>query len=326
MSPPAHDPVSCTVEHRPPRELPDDILCIDTGFLQPELAASYLMGSGGRYAFVETGTALGVPHLLATLDARGIDRAAVDYVIPTHVHLDHAGGAGSLMAALPNARLVIHPRGARHMIDPAKLWAGATAVYGAEVMRTTYGEAVPVAAERVIEAPDGFELDFNGRVLKFIDTPGHAYHHFCVWDERSRGFFTGDTFGMSLRTFDTDKGPFVYLPSAPTQFDPQAWHASLERMMAFSPVCMYPTHYSRIEQVERLADDLHHLIEACVELALENAGNHGALRNALAMQMAERLHAHGSPFSNAELFARIGDDIEVNAQGLEAWLMRRESA
>lgn len=314
------------MEYRPPRELPDDILCIDTGFQQPELAASYLMGASGRYAFIETGTALGAPHLLATLDARGIDRSAVDYVIPTHVHLDHAGGAGSLMAALPNARLVIHPRGARHMIDPARLWAGASAVYGEEAMLRNYGEIVPVSADRVIEAPDGFELDLNGRPLKFIDTPGHASHHFCVWDARSRGFFTGDTFGMSLRCFDTDKGPFVYLPSAPSQFDPQAWHASLNRMMDFVPVCMYPTHYSRVEAVNRLADELHHQIEDYTELALENAGNHSALRNALATYLVERLHAHGSPLSNAEIFARIGDDIEVNAQGLEVWLARRENA
>lgn len=314
------------MEYRPPRELPDDILCIDTGFQQPELAASYLVGADGCYAFIETGTARGVPHLLATLAERGIAREAVDYVIPTHVHLDHAGGAGSLVAALPNARLVVHPRGARHMIDPAKLWAGATAVYGEAVMRAVYGEIVPVPAERVIEAPDGFELDLNGRTLRFVDTPGHAYHHFSVFDERSRGFFTGDVFGMSLRSFDTDKGPFVYLPSAPIQFDPAAWHASLDRLLSHAPACMYPTHYSRIEPVRRFADELHHLIDDYVELALENAGNHGALRNALADHMVTRLHAHGSPLSNAEIFARIGDDIEVNAQGLEAWLARQGTA
>jgi glyoxylase-like metal-dependent hydrolase (beta-lactamase superfamily II) len=309
-----------------PRSLPDTITCLDTGFLQPELAASYLVEADGRYAFIETGTALGVPGLLGELDRMGVARDQVDYVIPTHVHLDHAGGAGSLMAALPGARLVIHPRGARHMIDPAKLWAGAMAVYGEEEMRHTYGEIVPVPAERVIEAPDGFELDFNGRLLKFVDSPGHANHHFCVWDERSRGFFTGDTFGMSLRSFDTERGPFVYLPSAPTQFDPEAWHATIRRLMAYSPQCMYPTHYSRVDDVERLADDLHRQIEVYVELALENEGDHQALRNALAEEMADRLHAHGCELSNAEIFTRIGSDVEINSQGLEAWLARRKTA
>lgn len=309
-----------------PRPLPDAITCLDTGFLQPELAASYLMESDGRYAFIETGTALGVPGLLAELERMGAAREQVDYVIPTHVHLDHAGGAGSLMAALPNARLVIHPRGAKHMIDPTKLWAGAMAVYGEEEMRRTYGEIVPVPAERVVEAPDGFALDFHGRPLVFIDSPGHANHHFCVWDERSRGFFTGDTFGMSLRSFDSARGPFVYLPSAPTQFDPDAWHGTLERLMDYSPQCMYPTHYSRVEDVERLADDLHHQIDVYVQLARESAGDHLALRNALARDMAERLHAHGCELSNAEIFARIGTDLDINAQGLEVWLKRQKTS
>ena len=307
-----------------PRPLPDTITCLDTGFLQPELAASYLVESEGRYAFIETGTALGVPGLLAELDGMGVTREQVDYVIPTHVHLDHAGGAGSLVAALPNARLVIHPRGAKHMIDPTRLWAGAMAVYGEEEMRHTYGEIVPVPAERVIEAPDEFELDFNGRVLKFIDTPGHANHHFCVWDERSRGFFAGDTFGMSLRSFDTEKGPFAYLPSAPTQFDPLAWHKPLDRRMGYSPRCMYPTHYSRVDDVARLADDLHHQIDVYIELAQENAGDHLSLRNALAEEMVDRLHAHGCELSNAEIFARIGTDVDINAQGLEVWLARQK--
>ncbi|GAB4350405.1 MAG: MBL fold metallo-hydrolase [Gammaproteobacteria bacterium] len=310
----------------PPRHLPESITCLDTGFQQPELAASYLVESRGRYAFIETGTALGVPGLLDELARMGVARDQVDYVIPTHVHLDHAGGAGSLMAALPEARLVIHPRGARHMIDPTRLWAGAAAVYGEEEMRHTYGEIVPVAADRVIEADDGFELDFSGRMLRFLDTPGHANHHFCVWDERSQGFFTGDTFGMSLRTFDTEKGPFVYLPSAPTQFDPEAWHETLDRLMALSPCCMYLTHYSRVEEVARLADDLHQQIDLYVELAREYGDDHLALRNALAELMVERLHAHGCALSNAEIFARLGSDVEINAQGLEVWWERRKSA
>ena len=173
------------------RQLNDDIVCIDTGQHRPQMAACYLVGGDGHYAFVESGTSLSVPGLLDTLEELGVDRGAVDYVMPTHVHLDHAGGAGALLRKLPNARLVIHPRGARHMIDPSQLIAGATAVYGSEAMRATYGEIVPVPESRVIAAdvaPDrDFELLLGNRRLQFIDAPGHARHHYAIWDEASRG-------------------------------------------------------------------------------------------------------------------------------------------
>ncbi len=312
------------------RDLPEEVCCIDTGFMQPGLAASYLIGSTGRYAFVETGTALAVPRLLQALTEKGVAREAVDYVIPTHVHLDHAGGAGALLRELPGARLVVHPRGARHMIDPAKLTAGARAVYGEEGLRRDSGEIVPVAGERVIEAPDGFTLELGGRRLEFLDTPGHAAHHFCVWDARSGGFFTGDTFGMSLRCFDTAGQPFVYLPSAPVQFDPGTWHATLDRLMRYAPRCMYLTHFSRVGSVERLAAELHAELDAYVELAGEHfdeGGSGGArLRSALRDRMISRLRAHGYAGSEGDILARVGMDIEINAQGLEVWARRQAAA
>ena len=145
--------------------LNDDIVCIDTAQHRPCMAACYLVGSDGHYAFVESGTSLSVPLLLEALAELGVPREAVDYVMPTHVHLDHAGGAGEIMRRLPRAKLVVHPRGARHMIDPSKLWAGALAVYGEETMRRHYGSLVPVDRERVVEAPDGFTLELAGRPL-----------------------------------------------------------------------------------------------------------------------------------------------------------------
>ena len=139
------------------------IHAIDTGFVRPYFDASHLVVERGRAAFVDVGTNFSVPGLLAALPAVGLASDAVDYVIVTHVHLDHAGGAGEMMRLLPRAKLVVHPRGARHMIDPRRLWAGASAVYGEEVMLRNYGTLVPVDPTRVIEAPDGFTLDLGGR-------------------------------------------------------------------------------------------------------------------------------------------------------------------
>src|SRR5262249_17777750 len=191
----------------------------------------------------------------AALSQKNLSVDAVDYVILTHVHLDHAGGAGALMRELPNARAVVHPRGVRHMIDPSQLIAGATAVYGAEEIDRSYGTLVPIPAERIITADDGHAVDLAGRELLCIDTPGHARHHLSVWDARSRAFFPGDTFGLSYREFDTDQGAFILPTTTPVQFDPAALHASIERMLSYGPEQMFLTHYSRVSDLPRLARD-----------------------------------------------------------------------
>jgi len=309
------------------QELGHGVTLIETGFQRPGLAASYLVEEGGRAAFVETGTSLSVPGLLQALEQRGVPRAAVDYVIPTHVHLDHAGGAGELMSHLPNARLVIHPRGSRHMIDPSKLIAGATAVYGEEEIRRSYGTIVPVPAERVIEAPDGAQVDLNGRALRFLDTPGHASHHFCVVDEQGRGIYTGDTFGISYREFDTDKGPFIFPTTTPVQFDPDALHASIDRLVGEGLDYMYLTHYGRVAEPARLSEGLHEQIDRFVTIGRElaNAGEarHGLLTERLMEDLLGRLARHGCGLQESVQEELLAMDVELNVQGLEVWLDRQ---
>ena len=215
---------------------------IDTGFVRTQFDAAYLIVERGRGAFVDCGTNYSVPRMLDALHDAGLAAGDVDWLILTHVHLDHAGGAGELIAHLPNARLLVHPRGARHMIDPSQLWAGASAVYGESVMETTYGRLRAIPQERVVEAPDGYSVTLAGRKLLCLDTPGHARHHLCVYDETANACFTGDTFGLSYREFDTDKGPFVLPTTTPVQFDPDALHVSIRRLVALKPEAMYLTH------------------------------------------------------------------------------------
>ncbi|UJJ58488.1 MBL fold metallo-hydrolase [Rhodanobacter denitrificans] len=296
---------------------------IDTGFVRPRFDAAYLVVENGRGAFIDCGTNFAVPRMLEALDGAGLAPADVDWLILTHVHLDHAGGAGELIAQLPNARLVVHPRGARHMIDPSALWAGASAVYGEAVMEQTYGRLRPVPAERVIEAPDGHMVDLAGRPLRCLDTPGHAKHHLTVYDERTNVCFTGDVFGLSYRDFDTADGPFILPTTSPVQFDPTALHASIERLLALRPSAMYLTHYGRVEDVERLAADLHVQIDAMVALARSAQGRidrHAALVASLTELYATRARAHGWREGRDALRQLLGMDIELNAQGLEVWL------
>ncbi|TAM45661.1 MAG: MBL fold metallo-hydrolase [Gammaproteobacteria bacterium] len=301
------------------------ISAIDAHYQRPGLAALYLIVEGDRVAFIDTGTSRSVPDALDVLRQKGLAPPNVAYVIPTHVHLDHAGGAGELMRRCPNARLVAHPKGARHLIYPTKLIAGVTAVYGPEAVARDFGEIVPIEAARVIEAPDDFTLDLNGRTLRFFDTPGHARHHFCVWDERSRGLFTGDTFGLSYRELDTDKGPFVFPTTTPVQFEPEALHASIDRLLQLHPQYLYLTHFGRIAQVERAAEQMHELIDAFVVMA--KTGRDVENRHARLIQgqrdiLLPRLRAHGCRLSDAKLDTLLALDYELNAQGIEVWLDR----
>lgn len=306
------------------------ITAIDAGYQRPGLAAFYLLVEGRRAAFIDTGTGHSLPSALAALAARGLTAAEVDYVIPTHVHLDHAGGAGRMMQAFPNARLVVHPRGARHLIDPAQLMAGVTEVYGAEATARLFGELPPVPAARVIEAPDRFTLDLNGRALCLLDTPGHARHHLCVVDERSRAIFTGDTFGLSYRELDSARGAFVVPTTTPVQFEPAALHASIDRLMAEHPQQAFLTHFGRVVALARLADDLHALIDAFVAMArpLRDAGEERLARLIEGQRriLHPRLAAHGCRLAPDEIDALLAGDYELNAQGMAVWLDRERRA
>jgi glyoxylase-like metal-dependent hydrolase (beta-lactamase superfamily II) len=296
---------------------------IDTGFHRPRFDASFLLVEAGRGAFVDTGTSHSVPRLLEALAAAGLAREAVDFVIATHVHLDHAGGVGRLMQQLPNAQLVVHPRGARHLIDPAALLDGARAVYGAEEVSRAYGDVPGVAAERVLQTADGMQLSLAGRPLQFIDTPGHARHHHCIWDERSRGFFTGDTFGLSYREFDTAAGAWLLPTTTPVQFDPVALRASVQRMLGYAPRWMYLTHFGRIGEVARLGASLLAQLEAMVQLGLSlrtHADRHAALKRGLAEQYMQVLARHGCTLPREQALNLLAMDLELNAQGLAIWL------
>ena len=186
------------------RDYGNGIVAFDAGYVRPVLAAIHMVIENGRVAFIDTGSNDALPNALAALRKLGLDASAVDYVMLTHIHLDHAGGAGSMMRAFPEARLVVHPRGARHMAEPSKLVAGVTAVYGADYVQRVYGEILPIPVERIIEAPDGHVISLNGRELVCLDTPGHARHHICIVDLKARAISTGDMFGLSYREFDVD--------------------------------------------------------------------------------------------------------------------------
>jgi glyoxylase-like metal-dependent hydrolase (beta-lactamase superfamily II) len=301
------------------------IYAVDTGFHRPAFDAAYLLVDAGRAAYIDTGTNHAVPRLLGALAALGLPPGAVDWVIPTHVHLDHAGGVGALMRELPQARLVVHPRGERHLIDPQALWQGALAVYGLEEMQRSYGELLPVPAERVSASSDGQRIALGERELVVAHTPGHARHHHCIWDEVSRGWFTGDTFGLSYREFDTAAGAWIMPTTTPVQFEPEALHASIRRLLEREPQSVYLTHYGRVGDVQRLGRQLIELLDAMVALgraARDHGDRHAALKRGLLELLQGSLRAPGCTLPSERIEQLLAMDLELNAQGMAIWLDR----
>jgi len=228
-----------------------------------------------------------------------------------------------LMSELPDARMLIHPRGARHMIDPTALMEGVRAVYGIEVANRDYGELVPVPEERVTTTSDGMVVMLGGRPLRFMDTPGHARHHHCIWDQASRGWFTGDTFGIAYPELHTPNGPYVVPATAPVQFDQAALHDSIERLLAQRPRQMFLTHFGAVAHPEQLAVQFLSQLDAMVDAARSLAlvpERHEQLRRAFADIYIAELRRSGSAQSEHFLREILSTDIELNAQGLGAWL------
>ena len=309
------------------RRLGRGITAVDTDYVRPFLDASHIIEHEGRAAFVDTGTNHSVPLLLDALAQQGRRAEDVDYVFLTHIHLDHAGGAGLLMRSLPNATVVVHPRGARHMIDPAKLIAGSIAVYGQEVFEKLYGELVPIDADRLVAAQDGNTFEVGGRPLRLFHTEGHARHHYCIDDPTSKGVFTGDSFGISLREFDTDKGAFIFPTTTPVHFDPVEAHKSIDRILEFEPERMFLTHYSEVTGVERLAADMHRRLDDFVEMAedgSEEPNRTDYLQQAMHAYLVDELRAHGNHDDESRLRKSLQMDVRLNVMGLEHWLNTRE--
>lgn len=303
------------------------IVAVDSGMVRSLMAACYLLETDDAVALIEVGSNTSVERILKVLESRGRSPDEVSHVIVTHVHLDHAGGAGELMARLPNAQFVVHPYGARHMIDPSRLEASARGVYGDEAFDAMYGTLRPIPAERVITMEDGDSLLVGRRPLSFMDSPGHARHHYCVWDEQTNGWFTGDTFGLSYRELDTANGAFIFPTTTPTQFDPEALIASIDRMLEKSPENMYLTHFGRVRDVSEVAARMKAGVRHFMEIAeahVDDENRTGNIEVAMMDWLLESTCEHGVTLSEQQVREIVQNDVVLNTQGIEFWLDHRK--
>ncbi|NND81097.1 MAG: MBL fold metallo-hydrolase [Gammaproteobacteria bacterium] len=307
-----------------------NIFAIDALYYEPQIASIHLLREGDRIAIIDTGTQFSAPQVTAALHKLGLNHQHVDLIILTHIHLDHAGGAGTLMQQCPNAQLVVHKKGARHMAHPEKLIAGATAVYGEQGFQNLYGEVTPIDEQRMLQPEDEAILDFAGRPLQFIDSPGHASHHHCIIDQQSNSIFTGDTLGVGYRALRNDEHAFVAATTTPVQFNPVALHKSIDRVMSYEPEHLYLTHYSHVTPSARIVAGLHEQIDDFVALT-EQAAEAG---DAFEAQLASLLHDYlvrrclnelpGLDPETAKHWLKL--DADLNAQGLAFWWQYRRAA
>lgn len=291
--------------------------------MRDNFVAAYLIKDNGRAAFIDTGCHLSVSMLLATLDAENIPRENVDYILLTHIHLDHAGGAGELIKYLPNAKVYVHEYGANHLIDPSKLRAGVIGVYGELFFKQFLGDLIPIAENKIIIAKDNDEITLGNRVLKFIDTLGHARHHVCIWDEKSQGIFSGDTLGVSYREFDTEQGELIFPPTTPIQFDPDAWKNTVNQLMQLKPKYAYLTHFNRIDFTQQSADMLIKHIDGFVKIAEQmqhEENRHKAIKESLLNYLLEIANHHNVELDKTQQIKLFKGDLEICAQGLGVWL------
>jgi glyoxylase-like metal-dependent hydrolase (beta-lactamase superfamily II) len=300
-----------------------EILTIDTNYLgREEFAAAYLLVNAGRAAFIDNNTNAAVPRLLAALEAENLTPEQVEFLIITHVHLDHAGGTSSLARACPNATVLAHPRAAPHLIDPSKLIASASAVYGEDAFRDLYGVIDPLPSERVRIMDDEETVAFGSSQLRFLHTRGHANHHMCIFDRASASIFTGDAFGLVYPALQGE-GTFAFPSTSPTDFEPELARDAVDRLVAEGADCLYPTHFGPVTDIERAAGQLTRHLEFA-EALRDQAEASDLPDQALEAYCESRLRdyfrglldARGSLGQDSATWDLIDLDIKLNAQGI----------
>ncbi len=305
------------------RDLGAGVYQLDALYIKPGVACLYCVVEENQVAILETGTAHSLPSVLQFLADKDLTPDDVRYVVPTHVHLDHAGGAGVMMQAFPQAELIIHPRGARHMIDPSRLVDATRAVYGDEAFERLYGQIPPINPERVIQAEDGFEFFLGDRRFVVMDTPGHAFHHFCVLDTQSRGVFSGDTFGLSYPNLLHNGRRFVIATTTPTHFHPESLLQSIDKIMLQQPQKMYLTHFGELPAPASHVDEYKRGLTAFVEMTESIAPDSADQLDELIAAMGKYLMQQFD-LDQTVINGQLAMDIKLNSQGLAHWFNHRD--
>ena len=300
-----------------------NIFCFDANYIRQKFAAIHFINQNNKLLIIDTATNHSAKRFLNALHTMNISPEFVEWIILTHVHLDHAGGAGFLMRMCPNARLAVHSRGARHMVNPEKLWASVVSVYGREEAEKQYGQLIPVDENRVVVVGEGEVIRFQGRRLQIFDAPGHANHHIIIFDEESKSFFTGDAFGIAYPELTSEDGEFILISSTPTQFEPVKFHTTIKKIMEQKPECCFLTHFSKIMNIEKNGYELLKQLDEYVTITQQVRNNYEDQQNQIREKLFEllykKLEKTNLSISRHDFGNLLSLDLSLNAQGLKYW-------
>ncbi|MGX9134096.1 MBL fold metallo-hydrolase [Rummeliibacillus sp. JY-2-4R] len=308
-------------------KITENLYSIDTYDLGlPNRTSSYLL-IDEKITLIETSASPSVPHILEALEELHINPTTINYLILTHIHLDHAGGAGVFMQHCPNAKVYVHPKGVRHLVDPSRLIASAKSVYG-DKFDSIFGEILPIEEEKFHAVEDGETLNLGSSTLTFYHTKGHANHHISIHDSVTNGIFVGDTTGVYYP--DTAEEEFnVILPStSPNQFDPDLMEESIQLYEKIKPTTLYFGHYGAYSKPEFAYAEVRRYLPIYVEAGKQAMNEESEFTNQvkrteeiLKDAIFSELKAKG--FSeNHPVFDIIPLDIEVSSMGLVDYLMK----
>jgi glyoxylase-like metal-dependent hydrolase (beta-lactamase superfamily II) len=273
---------------------------LETGGLK-NLICSYII-KGKNTFIVESGPTNSVPKLLQGLKELDVTLEEVAYVAVTHVHLDHGGGAGTLLKSLPNAKVLVHPKGLPHLVDPTRLWASSQSVLG--FVSEVFGKPEPVPKNRVIPVTDEtFDLGYGAK-LSVMETIGHASHNLSFQETFNNGIFPGDAAGTYFGNFD------AVVPTSPPPFHLEASLASLEKLISLKPDCLYYSHFGKASNAVGHLKDYMAQLKLWGKIALE-----GVSANRTVEQIRREIFAQDPVMRKLEPYLKAHPIYSITALG-----------
>ncbi len=290
----------------------------------PDRTGTYVIDET-ELTIIETGPSPSVKYIKKGLLELGFELSEVKYIIVTHVHLDHAGGAGLLLRDCPNAKLIVHPRGARHLIDPKKLVAGARGVYG-DSFSELFEPIIPIPQDRIEMKGEGDTLQIGADcTLQFLDTPGHAKHHITIYDPVSNGVFAGDTVGVRYEQLLREGVPFFLPSTSPNHFDPEEMRKSIKRLHEMKLDRIYYGHFGMTTDIDASLTAVSEWLDLFVsegEKAFVEGKGYDTLASRLLLRVRQFLREKSVP-DDHDVYVLINLDLQVSALGIMDYFQKK---